>query len=85
MYEIVSIIILVCFIQHTVQVDGDHSRRRPLSTIFENHEGFVFRRWDTYADIFDDHFTKWYSRENVRMLEIGVQSGGSIAIWKEDS
>lgn len=37
---------------------------------------------DKYLDVYDLHFQPWRYR-NPRFLEIGVQFGGSLKIWKE--
>lgn len=38
-------------------------------------------KWHHYFDIYERHFSPWRGRD-VRMLEIGVQRGGSLDIWR---
>lgn len=37
---------------------------------------------DEFLEVYDFHFREWQFR-NPRVLEIGVQHGGSLKIWKE--
>lgn len=37
---------------------------------------------DEFLAVYDDHFKDWKDKD-VRFLEIGVQYGGSLQIWKE--
>ncbi|HJN65829.1 MAG TPA: hypothetical protein QF761_06480 [Pirellulales bacterium] len=38
-------------------------------------------KWLHYFDIYDQHFKKFVGKE-VRILEIGIYSGGSLEMWK---
>ena len=51
-----------------------------LATLYGQHEGRVSQRWSSYLDVFDRELTR-RRREPVRMLEIGVQNGGSLELW----
>jgi SAM-dependent methyltransferase len=52
--------------------------------VFRNHAGFVSDKWVHYFFIYD-HILSDKLRENkpVNLLEIGVQNGGSLEIWKK--
>lgn len=43
-----------------------------------------FHRWLEYTDAYERNIgRKRYLQKNIKLLEIGVQSGGSINIWKD--
>jgi hypothetical protein len=50
-------------------------------------EGHLFDRWMEYAEHYEYHMQKLVRKidpgEKIRMLEIGVQSGGSVRVWAE--
>jgi hypothetical protein len=41
----------------------------------------VVHKWTQYFDVYDRYFIKFGGKE-VHFLEIGIQSGGSIELWK---
>jgi hypothetical protein len=58
------------------------SEPNPLETYFEQHqEGPGVWKWRHYFEIYHRHFEKFVDRE-VHVVEIGVYSGGSLAMWK---
>jgi hypothetical protein len=56
-----------------------HSTVREL---FEQHDGYVSDKWSSYLDVYDEIFEP-YRFLPVRILEIGVQNGGSLQIWRK--
>lgn len=51
-----------------------------LATLYGQHAGRVSQRWSSYLDVLDRALSS--RREDpVRMLEIGVQNGGSLELW----
>lgn len=46
-------------------------------------EGLGMWKWTHYAPIYERHFAKFANRRNVRLLEIGVASGGSMSMWRD--
>ncbi len=55
----------------------------PLKSYFDSHtEGRGIWKLLHYFDIYHHHFRKFVGRE-VHVLEIGVYSGGSLAMWRE--
>lgn len=54
----------------------------PLEEFFEsNTEGLGIWKWRHYFEIYHRHFSKFIGKD-VHVLEIGVYSGGSLAMWK---
>jgi hypothetical protein len=54
----------------------------PFRTYFENHvAGPGIWKWEHYFDIYHRHLQKFVGRK-VNLLEIGVYSGGSLAMWR---
>jgi len=39
------------------------------------------RKWEKYFDVYEEIFAK-YKKKDVKFVEIGVQNGGSLEIWK---
>src|SRR6266404_305206 len=55
----------------------------PLRAYFDSYvEGRGIWKWLHYFDIYHRHFSKFIGRE-VRVLEIGVYSGGSLKMWRQ--
>lgn len=55
---------------------------RSLYEIFNTNTGKVIHKWNFCFPIYERHFAPWKGRP-VTLLEIGVQNGGSIDMWKE--
>jgi hypothetical protein len=54
----------------------------PLEAYFDAHtEGPGIWKWRHYFDIYDRHFAKFVGQE-VHLVEIGIFSGGSLAMWQ---
>lgn len=51
-----------------------------LRDLYENHGGKVSDKWNSYIEFYDEVFSPFRS-DPVRILEIGVQNGGSLEIW----
>eukprot|EP00928_Gymnodinium_smaydae_P083515 TRINITY_DN66759_c0_g1_i1.p1 TRINITY_DN66759_c0_g1~~TRINITY_DN66759_c0_g1_i1.p1 ORF type:complete len:466 (-),score=44.49 TRINITY_DN66759_c0_g1_i1:279-1478(-) len=51
---------------------------------FDNHlEGPGIHKWESYFPVYEEHFLRYCSsREPMRMMEIGIQSGGSLLMWR---
>jgi hypothetical protein len=55
----------------------------PLRSFFESRrEGRGIWKWKHYFDIYDRHLSRFRGRE-IRILEIGIYSGGSLDMWRE--
>ena len=68
-------------------VDDGSSKGAPtpnrLETFFDAHtSGPGLWKWRHYFDIYHRHFSKFVDRKPT-ILEIGVFSGGSLAMWQE--
>ena len=48
----------------------------------DSWDGRQVDKWRHYMEIYERHFAK-YQGEAVRLLEIGVDHGGSLQMWKE--
>jgi hypothetical protein len=53
-----------------------------LREIFYNHEGNQIHKWDHYFEVYEKYFSG-YIGQRVNMLEIGVNQGGSLQLWKK--
>lgn len=53
-----------------------------LKQLYESHDGKVSDRWSLYLETYDRLLASWRERA-LRMLEIGVQNGGSLEIWSK--
>lgn len=57
-------------------------RSNPLRAFFDaRKEGPGIWKWDHYFEIYNRHFGRFRDR-TVRVLEIGIYSGGSLEMWK---
>ena len=39
-------------------------------------------KWMPYLDAYHRHFNRFRSQDKITMVEVGVQSGGSIEMWQ---
>lgn len=53
-----------------------------IENLFWANEGPIVHKWHHYLPIYDRYLTAWRGRP-VRMLEIGVSRGGSMALWRQ--
>src|SRR5690554_3569513 len=51
-----------------------------LSDLYARHVGKQSDKWSGYLPVYDRLFSP-FRHERVRLLEIGVQNGGSLEIW----
>jgi hypothetical protein len=52
-----------------------------IHATFNAHRGRQIDKWEHYFDIYEKHFAKYVNR-SPRVLEIGVDHGGSLQMWK---
>lgn len=53
---------------------------KTLLELYKNHTGKVSDKWSLYLDEYDRLFRP-YRNERIKLLEIGIQNGGSLEIW----
>ncbi|VTU21374.1 Demethylmacrocin O-methyltransferase [Variovorax sp. PBS-H4] len=53
-----------------------------LRQLYSDHENKTSDKWSLYLDAYDDIFCNYRDRR-VRLLEIGIQNGGSLEIWSK--
>jgi hypothetical protein len=55
----------------------------PLRSFLDSHkEGPGIWKWNHSLDIYDRHLSRFRGRE-VRVLEVGIYSGGSLDMWRD--
>ena len=52
-----------------------------FDSCFRAHTGRRIDKWRHYFDIYDRHFDRFRGKP-VRVLEIGIDHGGSLQLWK---
>lgn len=55
---------------------------KKLVDVFNGHTDKITGKWFHYIEIYERHFQKFVGT-NVKILEIGVEKGGSLQIWKK--
>lgn len=61
---------------------AEEASPNPLQAYFDAHrEGRGIWKWNHYFEIYDRHFRKFVGHE-VRIVEIGIYSGGSLEMWR---
>lgn len=58
----------------------NHIRSDSVRGLYKHHQGKVSTKWDSYLDIYEEHFRSMKNKQ-IDFLEIGVQNGGSLDIW----
>ena len=62
--------------------DFSNAFRNPFQTYFDSVvDGRGIDKWSHYFDVYYAHFSRFIGQE-VHIVEIGVQSGGSLDMWK---
>jgi len=56
--------------------------KKTLRELYQQHQGKVSDKWSIYLAEYDRFFSS-YRDESIRLLEIGIQNGGSLEIWGE--
>tara|TARA_R110000851_G_scaffold161185_1_gene304821 strand:- start:2313 stop:5945 length:3633 start_codon:yes stop_codon:yes gene_type:complete len=55
---------------------------KKLLELYQDHEGKVSDKWNIYLSEYDRIFSP-YRDEKIKLLEIGIQNGGSLEIWNK--
>lgn len=58
------------------------AKGRALRSLYAAHRGKVSDKWSSYLDVYDRIFSE-IRNSPIRLLEIGVQNGGSLEIWRK--
>lgn len=53
-----------------------------LQRYFERNPGRMIHKWTHYFEIYDRHFARYRGRP-LTLVEIGVQNGGSLEMWRD--
>jgi hypothetical protein len=56
--------------------------RSTLATLYSRHQGKLSDKWSIYISIYERLFFELVD-QSLRVLEIGIQNGGSLEIWSE--
>lgn len=67
---------LMSHIRDSYGYDGD------LLSIFAKNKGKLVHKWHHYIPLYDKYFSRFRGKR-VKMLEIGVSQGGSLAMWRK--
>jgi len=51
-----------------------------VSRLYAEHLGYVSDKWASFLPVYDRWFAR-YQNAPIRMLEVGVQNGGSLQVW----
>ncbi len=51
-----------------------------LADLIEGHSGKVVDKWSSYVELYDRLFAP-IRHDRIRILEIGIQNGGSLELW----
>lgn len=65
-----------------ILITEDNRNKSFLHNYFINNESNAIHKHLIYFDVYERYFSKFRGMD-VNILEIGVQSGGSIKMWKE--
>lgn len=64
----------------SLKMATNYSGVRSVKRLYNEHSGKVSTKWESYLSVYDEIFLP-FRDEAVRLLEIGVQNGGSLEIW----
>ena len=64
--------------------DQSSSSRKTFGNRFFQRAGKLADKWEQYLSVYDSELAPYLARGTpVRLLEIGVQNGGSLELWSE--
>jgi 23S rRNA U2552 (ribose-2'-O)-methylase RlmE/FtsJ len=63
-------------------IKGKYKFEGDLLDIYVNNKGNIVHKWHHYLPIYDQYFSRFRGRK-VRFLEIGVNKGGSLEMWRK--
>jgi hypothetical protein len=66
--------------EEAAELEKQHNTK--LGKLFFAHTGRITQKWVHYLDLYDAYFSR-FRGQPVRMLEIGVNRGGSLQLWRE--
>lgn len=50
--------------------------------LYEAHDGYISDKWSSYLTVYEELFSGLRDKP-LRILEVGVQNGGSLQIWRK--
>ncbi|WP_210385617.1 glycosyltransferase [Brucella anthropi] len=59
---------------------AEKMEKKYLRELYNEHTGKVSDKWSIYLDVYHNIFHSYRNRD-VKLLEIGIQNGGSLEIW----
>jgi hypothetical protein len=55
-----------------------------FANVFMSHDGYLIDKWESYLGIYESELVSLITAgQPVSLLEIGVQNGGSLQVWKK--
>src|SRR5215510_14899693 len=59
-------------------------KRQSYYDVYRNHQEYAGHKWTHYPFVYDQIFDRYLDAgKPLCLLEIGVQNGGSLEIWKK--
>jgi hypothetical protein len=55
---------------------------KTVTSLYAEHQGYVSDKWTSCLTVYDRWFASYHDAP-VRLLEVGVQNGGSLQIWAD--
>ncbi len=55
---------------------------KTLKNLYKNHTGKVSQKWSIYLEQYEEKFSK-YANFPIKLLEIGIENGGSLEIYSK--
>ena len=53
---------------------------KTVRSLYAEHQGYVLDKWTSYLPVYDRWLSS-YQDTPIRLLEVGVQNGGSLQVW----
>jgi len=63
-------------------IEAAENANNDMERVFYSHQGRPSAKWHHYLEVYDRHLARFRGKP-VRLLEIGVQHGGSLQIWRQ--
>ena len=64
-------------------IKSKYGENSELAEIYSANKKYLIHKWHHYFHIYENYFSKFRSKSNLRLLEIGVSKGGSLQLWRK--
>ncbi|KAM3569605.1 hypothetical protein VYU27_008298 [Nannochloropsis oceanica] len=69
-------------VTQSLRIENEPEVNELFTWFTDRQKGPGAHKWSTYLDAYHRHFNRFRTQAKITMVEVGVQSGGSIEMWR---